>query len=252
MANPPPPFCRGICATDHHLRPHFPLHMVAENWPIETLDLRPDPRGGSVRLLTLRWNICIETLISKVIIVVSSRDIKNAESIINKEYSRNMNNFNKKKHDNLKLLYRELFQESKAWTHHTFSDASPEVHRKKMTAATRHPPYDPPNQRNCSLNRRKSGGDRLERASNYASDGEKNLISASKSISTVPDAGGVNRGNEYPPTSQIITERHHYHLRTPSLSENDRTPSLSIPPLTVISIQNQLWRNPMLEGLFQI
>ncbi|XP_055831677.1 uncharacterized protein LOC129900689 [Solanum dulcamara] len=62
--------------------------------------------------------------------------------------------------------------------------------------------YAPPNQRNRSLGRRKSGGDRLERASNYASDGEKNQMSASKSISTVADAG-VNRVNEYPPTKLI-------------------------------------------------
>ncbi|KAL3367408.1 hypothetical protein AABB24_011908 [Solanum stoloniferum] len=59
--------------------------------------------------------------------------------------------------------------------------------------------YAPPNQRNRSLGRRKSGGDRLERASNYASDGEKNQMSAAKSVS---DAG-VNRVNEYPPTKLI-------------------------------------------------
>ncbi|XP_060176418.1 uncharacterized protein LOC132606801 [Lycium barbarum] len=62
--------------------------------------------------------------------------------------------------------------------------------------------YAPPNQRNRSLGRRKSGGDRLERASSYASDGEKNQMSASKSVSTVADAG-VNRVNEYPPTRLI-------------------------------------------------
>ncbi|KAH0751126.1 hypothetical protein KY290_030358 [Solanum tuberosum] len=59
--------------------------------------------------------------------------------------------------------------------------------------------YAPPNQRNRSLGRRKSGGDRLERASSYASDGEKNQMSAAKSVS---DAG-VNRVNEYPPTKLI-------------------------------------------------
>ncbi|KAJ8559417.1 hypothetical protein K7X08_003475 [Anisodus acutangulus] len=63
--------------------------------------------------------------------------------------------------------------------------------------------YAPPNQRNRSLSRRKSGGDRLERASSYASDGEKNLISASKSTSTIADTGGVNQANEYPPTRLI-------------------------------------------------
>ncbi|KAK4338644.1 hypothetical protein RND71_043131 [Anisodus tanguticus] len=63
--------------------------------------------------------------------------------------------------------------------------------------------YAPPNQRNRSFGRRKSGGDRLERASSYASDGEKNQMSASKSISTIADAGGVNRVNEYPPTRLI-------------------------------------------------
>ncbi|MCE3052241.1 hypothetical protein HAX54_051975 [Datura stramonium] len=63
--------------------------------------------------------------------------------------------------------------------------------------------YAPPNQRNRALGRRKSGGDRLERASSYASDGEKNQMSASKSISTIADAGGVNRVNEYPPTRLI-------------------------------------------------
>ncbi|XP_009794452.1 uncharacterized protein LOC107761999 [Nicotiana tabacum] len=63
--------------------------------------------------------------------------------------------------------------------------------------------YAPPNQRNRSLGRRKSGGDRLERANSYASDGEKNQISASSSVSTVADASGVNRANEYPPTRLI-------------------------------------------------
>ncbi|PHU16193.1 hypothetical protein BC332_17398 [Capsicum chinense] len=62
--------------------------------------------------------------------------------------------------------------------------------------------YAPPNQRNRALGRRKSGGDRLERASSYASDGEKNQMSASKFISTVADSG-VNRVNEYPPTKLI-------------------------------------------------
>ncbi|CAN4101138.1 unnamed protein product [Withania somnifera] len=62
--------------------------------------------------------------------------------------------------------------------------------------------YAPPNQRNRALGRRKSGGDRLERASSYASDGEKNQMSASKYISTVADAG-VNRVNEYPPAKLI-------------------------------------------------
>ncbi|CAN4098642.1 unnamed protein product [Withania somnifera] len=62
--------------------------------------------------------------------------------------------------------------------------------------------YAPPNQRNRALGRRKSGGDRLERASSYASDGEKNQIGSSKSISTVADAG-VNRVNEYVPAKLI-------------------------------------------------
>ncbi|KAI3749759.1 hypothetical protein L2E82_20375 [Cichorium intybus] len=36
--------------------------------------------------------------------------------------------------------------------------------------------YAPPNQRNRSLGRRKSGGDRLERATSYGNDGEKNQV----------------------------------------------------------------------------
>ncbi|KAK9066009.1 hypothetical protein SSX86_015411 [Deinandra increscens subsp. villosa] len=42
--------------------------------------------------------------------------------------------------------------------------------------------YAPPNQRNRSLGRRKSGGDRLERASSYGNDGEKNQAAALKNV----------------------------------------------------------------------
>ncbi|KAK6141547.1 hypothetical protein DH2020_024714 [Rehmannia glutinosa] len=41
--------------------------------------------------------------------------------------------------------------------------------------------YAPPNQRNRSLGRRKSGGDRLERANSYVSDGDRNPLAATKS-----------------------------------------------------------------------
>ncbi|KAL0436645.1 UNVERIFIED_CONTAM: hypothetical protein Sradi_0372400 [Sesamum radiatum] len=53
--------------------------------------------------------------------------------------------------------------------------------------------YAPPNQRNRSLGRRKSGGDRLERANSYVSDGERNPIGATKS-NPVADLGeGVGK-----------------------------------------------------------
>ncbi|KAL3850497.1 hypothetical protein ACJIZ3_012379 [Penstemon smallii] len=57
--------------------------------------------------------------------------------------------------------------------------------------------YAPPNQRNRSLGRRKSGGDRLERANSYSNDGERNPIGATKSgpIADHGDAGGNNRVN---------------------------------------------------------
>lgn len=58
--------------------------------------------------------------------------------------------------------------------------------------------YAPPNQRNRSLGRRKSGGDRLERANSYSNDGERNSLGANKSGPTVDhlDAGGNNRASE--------------------------------------------------------
>ncbi|KAH6766118.1 hypothetical protein C2S52_017101 [Perilla frutescens var. hirtella] len=40
--------------------------------------------------------------------------------------------------------------------------------------------YAPPNQRNRSLGRRKSGGDRLERANSYVNDVERNPVGATK------------------------------------------------------------------------
>ncbi|XP_073271002.1 uncharacterized protein [Primulina huaijiensis] len=58
--------------------------------------------------------------------------------------------------------------------------------------------YAPPNQRNRLLGRRKSGGDRLERANTYANDGERNHISSTKTNSTVDhgDAGANKRSGE--------------------------------------------------------
>lgn len=58
--------------------------------------------------------------------------------------------------------------------------------------------YAPPNQRNRSLGRRKSGGDRLERANSYSNDGEKNTGGTFRSIPVVDhgDGGGINRTNE--------------------------------------------------------
>ncbi|OIT25803.1 PREDICTED: uncharacterized protein LOC109215824 isoform X2 [Nicotiana attenuata] len=56
--------------------------------------------------------------------------------------------------------------------------------------------YAPPNQRNRSLGRRKSGGDHLERANGNSNDGEKNQISASRSTSTLDDAGGRYQAND--------------------------------------------------------
>ncbi|KAI3806216.1 hypothetical protein L1987_22113 [Smallanthus sonchifolius] len=42
--------------------------------------------------------------------------------------------------------------------------------------------YAPPNQRNRALGRRKSGGDRLERASSYGNDGEKNQAAGLRNV----------------------------------------------------------------------
>ncbi|CAK9137487.1 unnamed protein product [Ilex paraguariensis] len=58
-------------------------------------------------------------------------------------------------------------------------------------------PYAHPNQRNRSLSRRKSGGDRLERANIYANDGEKNQNAGSKNLPIVyhGNEGGNNRVN---------------------------------------------------------
>lgn len=65
--------------------------------------------------------------------------------------------------------------------------------------------YAPPNQRNRSLGRRKSGGDRLERANSYSNDGEKNTGGTFRSIPIVDhgDAGGINRTNENPRSKLI-------------------------------------------------
>lgn len=58
--------------------------------------------------------------------------------------------------------------------------------------------YAPPNQRNRSLGRRKSGIDRLERANSYGSDGEKNQNSILNmaSLDHHGDTGGSGRTNE--------------------------------------------------------
>ncbi|KAL6522261.1 hypothetical protein OROMI_016412 [Orobanche minor] len=60
--------------------------------------------------------------------------------------------------------------------------------------------YAPPNQRNRSLGRRKSGGDRLERANSYADDGDRNPnpLGANKSgpIADHVDSTYNNRANE--------------------------------------------------------
>ncbi|KAL8549128.1 hypothetical protein ACS0TY_008112 [Phlomoides rotata] len=52
--------------------------------------------------------------------------------------------------------------------------------------------------RNRSLGRRKSGGDRLERANNYVNDGERNPLGATKSggAADYGDIGFTNRANE--------------------------------------------------------
>ncbi|KAJ0765437.1 hypothetical protein HanPI659440_Chr08g0303391 [Helianthus annuus] len=42
--------------------------------------------------------------------------------------------------------------------------------------------YAPPNQRNRALGRKKSGGDRLERASSYGNDGEKSQVAALRNV----------------------------------------------------------------------
>lgn len=58
--------------------------------------------------------------------------------------------------------------------------------------------YAPPNQRNRSLGRRKSGGDRLERANSYVSDGERNPIGATKSnpVADLGEGAGNVRASE--------------------------------------------------------
>ncbi|XP_060202983.1 uncharacterized protein LOC132631425 [Lycium barbarum] len=65
--------------------------------------------------------------------------------------------------------------------------------------------YAPPNHRNRSLGRRKSGGDRLERVNSNSNDGEKNQISASRSTSSV-DAIGRYQVNENHRTGLIPLE----------------------------------------------
>ncbi|RAL43367.1 hypothetical protein DM860_012508 [Cuscuta australis] len=59
--------------------------------------------------------------------------------------------------------------------------------------------YAPPNQRNRSLGRRKSGIERLERANSYGSDGEKNQNSILKNMASLDhhgDTGGNGRTYE--------------------------------------------------------
>ncbi len=65
--------------------------------------------------------------------------------------------------------------------------------------------YAPPNQRNRSLGRRKSGGDRLERANSYTNDGEKNQVAAFKNLPVLDhgDPRSSNVFNEYP-VSRLI------------------------------------------------
>ncbi|XP_047979647.1 uncharacterized protein LOC125221560 [Salvia hispanica] len=58
--------------------------------------------------------------------------------------------------------------------------------------------YAPPNQRNRSLGRRKSGGDRLERANIYANDVDRNPVGATKGggLTDHGDLGYNVRANE--------------------------------------------------------
>ncbi|CAA2959525.1 Hypothetical predicted protein [Olea europaea subsp. europaea] len=65
--------------------------------------------------------------------------------------------------------------------------------------------YAPPSQRNRSLGRRKSGGDRLERANSYSNDGEKNAVGTFRNIPMAGhgDASGNNRTNENPRSKLI-------------------------------------------------
>jgi len=58
--------------------------------------------------------------------------------------------------------------------------------------------YAPPNQRNRSIGRRKSGGDRLERAHSYVNDGDRNPLVTTKSgpIADHGDSGYNSRANE--------------------------------------------------------
>ncbi|XP_059659941.1 uncharacterized protein LOC132306541 [Cornus florida] len=65
--------------------------------------------------------------------------------------------------------------------------------------------YAPPNQRNRSLGRRKSGGDRFERANNIYANDEKNQCASSKNAPIVDqgDAGSSILVNENPRTGLI-------------------------------------------------
>ncbi|KAL3517915.1 hypothetical protein ACH5RR_020504 [Cinchona calisaya] len=58
--------------------------------------------------------------------------------------------------------------------------------------------YAPPNQRNRSLGRRKSGGDRLERANSHMNDGEKAQVGVPRNVPVFNhgDAGSSKRVNE--------------------------------------------------------
>ncbi|CAK9134913.1 unnamed protein product [Ilex paraguariensis] len=58
--------------------------------------------------------------------------------------------------------------------------------------------YAPPNQRNRQLGRRKSGGDRLERANTYQTDGEKHQNAALKNVPIADhwDGAGNNYAND--------------------------------------------------------
>ncbi|GMP90061.1 hypothetical protein CsSME_00041360 [Camellia sinensis var. sinensis] len=66
--------------------------------------------------------------------------------------------------------------------------------------------YAPPNQRNRSLSRRKSGGDRFERTNNnYMNDGEKNQVATSRNIHVADhgDLVGSNVANDNPHSGLI-------------------------------------------------
>ncbi|KAK2966593.1 hypothetical protein RJ640_025278 [Escallonia rubra] len=55
--------------------------------------------------------------------------------------------------------------------------------------------YAPPNQRNRSLGRRKSGGDKFERANIHVNDGERTQVAASRTLPHVVDYGDAGTSN---------------------------------------------------------